>query len=516
MVAALSTAEDQSPFHDQAWRFNNLYCIQDKRGRTIQFVWNEAQEKLYREARNRDIVLKARQLGFTTFIDLWALDDVVWNDNYSAAIIAHSREDAQRIFREKIEFPYNSMPDGLKNAMRQTEDRADEFVFAHGSSIRVATSARSGTTHFLHVSEMGKIAAKFPDKAREVKTGSFESVPITGRIFVESTAEGAEGLFFDLCEVARNKAKAHKKLTPLDFKFHFYPWWDDPGNVLPEDEGVVSSDHEEYFERLLAHHGILLTPEQKSWYVKKEETLSLGQGSLSPTGQNDMKSEHPSTPDEAFEASIEGAYYGKQMGKIRLENRIGNYPYDPSYPVHTMWDLGLDDAMSIAFVQIIGRAWIFIDYYENSGEGIEHYVNECGRRRYIYERHYMPHDSARRSLNSEIRGESVKATAERLGLRPIKALERTKTMEMIVSREINMVRRMLAKAHFDERKCDRLIKCLDNYRMEWDERRGAFLKRPMHTWASHGADAVRTGVVAHTDVIDYAREQLEPEPEPDY
>jgi hypothetical protein len=102
--------------------------------------------------------------------------------------------------------------------------------------------------------------------------------------------------------------------------------------------------------------------DQKAWYVKKQNV----QG-------DDMKRQHPSTPEEAFEASVEGAYYATQFTKIRKEGRITKVPFNSAVLVDTWWDLGIDDSMAIWFTQDVGREIHVIRYYENSGEGFEFY-----------------------------------------------------------------------------------------------------------------------------------------------
>src|SRR3546814_9331762 len=92
--------------------------------------------------------------------------------------------------------------------------------FSNGSSIRVGTSLRSGTLQRLHVSEYGKLCAKYPEKAREVKSGAFNTIQAGQSIVVESTAEGNGGHFFEMVQAARRKQDAKTPLTPLDFKFH--------------------------------------------------------------------------------------------------------------------------------------------------------------------------------------------------------------------------------------------------------------------------------------------------------
>ena len=108
------------------------------------------------------LILKARQLGFTTFIQLFMLDACLFNSNIRAGTIAHRLDDARVIFRDKVKFPYDNLPDMLKAARPIIRDSADELVFANNSSIRVSTSMRSGTLQYLHISEYGQLCAAFP------------------------------------------------------------------------------------------------------------------------------------------------------------------------------------------------------------------------------------------------------------------------------------------------------------------------------------------------------------------
>src|SRR5215204_5580886 len=145
-------------------------------------------------------------------------------------------------------------------------------MFSNNSSIRVGTSLRSGTLQYLHVSEYGKLCAKYPDKAREVRTGALNTIQSGQVVFIESTAEGQEGHFFELSEAARAKERRGVPLTPLDFKFHFFPWWKSPDYEL-DPEGVEFTDaSDNYFTKLASEHGIHLSDRQKAWYVKKAET----------------------------------------------------------------------------------------------------------------------------------------------------------------------------------------------------------------------------------------------------
>ncbi len=99
-----------------------------------------------------------------------------------------------------------------------------------------------------------------------------------------------------------------------------------------------------YFDKLRDTQGIELTPAQKAWYVKKAGTQLC-----------DMKREYPSTPEEAFEASLEGAYYADQLAAAELQGRVGEFPAEPGVPVDTAWDIGIGDYTSIWFFQRLAR-----------------------------------------------------------------------------------------------------------------------------------------------------------------
>ena len=295
-------------FSDRHWRLNHLYTIRDERGMAIPFRMNATQELLYRQLSHLNIILKARQLGCTTFLQLLLLDACLFNSNVSAGIVAHNREDAEAFFDDKIKFAYDNLDPEIKKAIPATQDSAKSLTFANGSRIRVGTSLRSGTFQYLHVSEFGKVCAQFPSKAKEIVTGAFNTVHAGQFIAVESTAEGQGGYFHDMVMAAKRHAEQGKELTPLDFKFHFHPWWRDPGYTLDEPVTVTTAD-QRYFADL-ADKGIRLTDGQKAWYLKKAQV----QG-------EDMKREYPATPEEAFAAAIEGAYYAEGL-KTALEEGL--------------------------------------------------------------------------------------------------------------------------------------------------------------------------------------------------
>jgi len=181
---------------DQQWRLNNLYYIIDKEGRRVRFRLNWAQEELFDNLWYCNIILKARQLGMSTFILLYMLDNCLFIPDLRCGVIAHNLEDAEYLFRDKVKFAYDNLPEALRkwrslDTPGKTATKK-ELMLNNNSSIRVGTSMRSGTLNFLHISEFGKICRKYPEKAREIVAGSLNTVQAGQHIFIESTAEGRE------------------------------------------------------------------------------------------------------------------------------------------------------------------------------------------------------------------------------------------------------------------------------------------------------------------------------------
>lgn len=472
---ALKAAMERWP--DKLSRLRDgFYKIRGKDGKIIPFCMNADQETFLADRHGMDVVLKARQKGFTTVIQLDMLDDCLFVPNTSAGIIAHNLNDAKAFFADKIKLAYDELPAAFRNLVPASQDAADSMKFGNGSSLRVGTSLRSGTLQYLHVSEYGKLCAKYPEKAREVRTGAFNTVQVGQKIVVESTAEGQAGDFYDMCRKAEAKAEAGDNLTALDFKFHFSPWYTSSEYQLDEDV-TVTAEMEAYFAKVEAEAGVSLSREQRAWYVKKAEQ----QG-------EDIKREFPSTSKEAFESSVKGAYFTTQMTAMRKQGRICRIPILDA-PVYTTWDLGYDDSMTITFWQDVGMERRAIDYYENSGEGFGHYARVLREKGYDYSEHNMPHDVEVHLLNRD--ATTRRQEAESAGIRPINVLKRIKTEQD----GIEASRTFFPNVYIDEVRCDRLIQCLDNYRKEWDDKRGVWKDRPLHDEFSHGYKSFESAAI---------------------
>ena len=162
-MAKMTFAELKIKLKDKFWRLNNLYYIKDKHGKKVKFKMTREQLEYYEGMHSRNVILKARQLGFTTEKCIMQLDTAIF-ENKQCAMIAHKLSDAQRLFREKVKFAYDHLPTIVKKANPLEKMTTEEIVFSKGGSVSVSTSFRGGTLKSLHVSEFGKICAKFPDK----------------------------------------------------------------------------------------------------------------------------------------------------------------------------------------------------------------------------------------------------------------------------------------------------------------------------------------------------------------
>jgi hypothetical protein len=277
------------------WRLNNLYKIENEKGELVTFRLRPAQRALFESMHYRNIILKARQLGFSTAIDIYLLDQALFNKNLKCGIIAQDKSAAGEIFRTKIAIPFDNLPGWLRADFKITERRSGAnggyILFAHGSSIQVATSFRSGTVQRLHISEHGKICAKYPAKAKEVRTGTLNAIHDGCIAFIESTAEGVGGDFHEMSTRSMELGQSGIELTTQDWKFHFFAWWQDPKYVaqVPAAGLRLSKYHREYFAGVELAMQITLTAEQRQWYINKEIEQ-----------RDEMKQEFPSTPLEAF------------------------------------------------------------------------------------------------------------------------------------------------------------------------------------------------------------------------
>ena len=486
---------------EKEWRLNNLYTIRDKSGVKKILKLNNSQKKILKFKHNRKIILKSRQQGISTFYLANNLDDCLTIPGYNAGIQSYGQDEAEKLaMRAKL--MWDEMDDEAKwfigmttigKPLKLIRSNSKIMEWNNGSVLKIG-NFRGDTLQSLHVSELGKIAKKFPEKAKELKTGAFQAVSKDNKITIESTAEGRTGLFYEMWRKAEEIQLLGKPLTPLDFQAIFLSWVEDPDCTL-DFEVEISEDLEKYFKKKEEELGITLTNQQKWWYAKKYEELG-----------DDIKQEYPTTSEEAFAATKDGSYYSKlYRDKIVKRKRIVSNLYDKNLPVNVAMDLGMNDTMVIVFYQFyVGLAepeLRIIDEYHNEGEGLAHYVKMLRDKErqlgYRYKDFFVPHDAKVRELGT---GKSRLAILQELGVNA-KVLPRHPVQD-----GIELVRKWIPHMFID----DRLHYIKDmfiNYTKEWNERLGTWNSNPLHNEWSHPADTVRYMCMSLPDLNKFKQKQ---------
>jgi hypothetical protein len=471
---------------DPLWRLSNLYWIKtktaseddDDEGLVVRFKPNRYQRRLLRKLHHRNIILKARQLGFTTLIQILFLDYALFTPNVRCGVIAHTDDAALKVFK-KIKFAYDRLPDVLKSTVPLKTCNAHEMELANGSVLTVGTSMRSDTIHYLHISEFGKICAKFPHRAEEVITGTIPAVPNTGVIFIESTAEGRDGAFFKMSQRAEALAQAGKELTPKEYRFHFFPWHEaDEYQIDPAGVIISARDHQ-YFDILESKIGKVISPAQRAWWISTRDNDFAGE-------ESKMWQEYPSTPEEAFQQSTAGTYYAVQIATARKEKRFTTVPHMPGLPVNTFWDIGHGDGTAIWFHQRVGQRDHFIKFIEGWGEPYAHFVQKMQALGYVWGTHYLPHDGAH-IRQGEDESKSPQQMLESLGLRNIEIVPRVAELQ----HGIQAVRTAFSSYWFDEEGCKEGIAHIELYKKKFSTTTQTFTDQPLKDIHTEAADALR-------------------------
>ena len=184
----------------------------------------------------------------------------------------------------------------------------------------------------------------------------------------------------------------------------------------------------------------------------------------------------------SFDAAVEGSYYGQILNELEDKKHMQEIPREELSRTFTAWDLGMGDSTSIWVAQLVGTEVRLLDYYENHGVGLDHYVKWIKDNDYLKAEHILPHDVRVRELGT---GKSRMEMLEESGLE-VKIAPR-----MGLDDGIQAVRRLLPRCWFNVPKVQTGLNCLRNYRRDYDEKRKIFYERPLHDWSSHGSDSFR-------------------------
>ena len=287
--------------------------------------------------------------------------------------------------------------------------------------------------------------------------------------------------------------------NPVGLLFSEYPImspkaWDFLRPIIRENDGIALFVYTPRGQNH-GHRMFEMAQENDQWFCSKltvEDTRrdSEGEDGSRVVTAEDLDEERREGMDEqmiqqeyycSFHAAIPGAYFAKEMTRMETDGRIGRVPWEPKLRTSTYWDLGIDDSMSVVFAQQHGQEVRIIDYYEASGEGLPHFISEIKSKPYSYDSHNAPWDIEVRELTT---GKTRRETARSLGINFRVGKKVNKKEEAI-----EQARQLLSRCWMDRRKCERLIASLRNYHKEYDDKNQVFKARPVHNWASHGADS---------------------------
>ena len=225
--------------------------------------------------------------------------------------------------------------------------------------------------------------------------------------------------------------------------------------------------------------------------AKASETKVVDQDELTKAkevmGENKFKQEFECD----WIANIEGSIYGKTLAKMENQRQITRVPYDPSLPVNTAWDLGVSDHSAIIFFQQLGRSISIIDYHEERGQGMPHFIELVKNKEYIYKDHFAPHDIEVTDFSN---GKTRREVAYQLGIR-FKVVPKLPLEDGIHATTMTLPRCWIDVDH-----CKKLIDALRHYHRKYLDKNRMFRSKPVHDWSSHACDALRYMSIGLTEI----------------
>lgn len=497
--------QDAKNIASPIWRICNLYSIKDKRGDTVPFRPNKQQKRVLRaifiEKKKKLFIPKARQLGMSTLVAIIILDALLFGSGVQCSISDFVSGNAKKKLEGKIFFAFSKLPDEIKlsyeivthnkqqgefRIKRVGADNSDESVVYAGDK------PRGDTYQILHLSELGETQVKAPERAKETIEGSLETAEL-GLVIIETTWHGGKvGQLYALVEEAMETADEKKDLD-RDYFILFFAWWEAREYRSNGDLSQITPDIREYFrvlkEKLLAQglvkEGFEFDEHQMLWYQKKKRRLGVR-----------IYSVYPSLLEEIFLSPVEGAILAREIDQARIDGRVTDCPWDPSLPVNTIWDIGAPINTVVRYFQRKGGMFRFIDTDVIKDQDTKEIngldmtfperVRHMNAKPYQYGTHYLPHDGGSRDLRDRT---TTQQALIGLGLRGTITVVPV-TRDKWVS--INHMKSMFPTFIFDKSLTDDL-EGLAAYRLRPDPTNAKrFLDEPMHDWASHLADCLRT------------------------
>lgn len=422
----------------------------------------------------QDVELKSRRLGYSTTLGIFVADVLAFCKNQTCQLIDQTADDAAKKMNNIVKVAIDSLIDAGW-PLKKIKDNDGELTIALDfegvepapSTFYAGTKARGGSIDFLWCSELGVIQFEDPPRCDEIITGAFPAAR-HGIKVVETTWKGGKGgKLWDIIEPTLNGIAD-------DWNVNFTPWFVDPRNRSAT--AVIDARTQKYFAEIkprLDKAGITITEEQMRWYSAEWRTVGVF-----------MKRENPTFLDECWNAAIEGAIFGECIEEARTEGRIGPWPVDGRAVVHTAWDLGSSKNTVVWYFQCLpfGRIRL-IDCDYGLQLTLPKRIAYMQAKGYHYGKHYLPHD----------------ANQDKSGLTFYQDMLNNGVKNCVVVPcipnkwdGIDHVIRLFPSLEIRLPTCQRGLEGLESYRRQPDGKGGRIHDEPLHDWASHIADGLRT------------------------
>jgi hypothetical protein len=468
---------------DPLWRISWLYKIKDERGKVIAFEPSTEQVVVicvvHLRKWRRVLIPKARQLWMSTALSVICLDQCLFQEGFAAACIDKTAEDAAKKLRDKVLLAWEQLPAPLVSQYELPSGYAPKGIGwkIHGSeeapsSFSAGASFRGGQLQFLWISEWGAIQMEEAKRSEEILTGSLPAAE-QGTTVIETTWRGGKG--GDLWPIAEEAMQPEEQKGPTSWRLLFFPWWIAP--KYSQTWGAIDELSAAYFAKLEAEEGIKLSQEQKLWYAGQRRT-----------NPRKVKEEYPSTLAECWEAPVAGAIWGDQVAKAHAEGRVANFPVDGRVPVHCSWDLGSSLNTVVWYFQRMPNGFTrFIDVDYKLEMTLPQRAAWMKAKGYNYGTHYLPHDA-----NQERHGTTFfkdwQAIAREHGIGGARVVPVT----LEKWHGIDYTTQLFPSFEFRLPACEKGLEGLAAYRRQPQKANGVIVDEPVHDWASHTADGLRT------------------------
>lgn len=464
---------------DKLWRLANLYSIKAaETGRVTPFVPRREQQAIFEALAagvRKIIILKARRLGMSTAIEVYAADEVAFHAGRQVSIVDQSQDDAAKKLNGIVKVALDSLPAPMRGALRTLRSNDSTLEVCAGkdtpSAVYAGKNARGGTNQILHISEWGVIQTDDARRSEEILTGALPSAE-HGVTIVETTWKGGRGgHLWNLVKEAMELPPERR--TANDWHLFFFPWWTDATYTEEGDAGAIEPAVAEYLAKKEIETGRRFTDGQRCWYARRRRTLGLF-----------IFREFPTTIDECFKSPMEGAIYADLIDSLRGKGRIRPAEVDGSALVHTFWDEGSPVNTVTWYAQFRGPDIRIIDCDLDLDLTPVQRVARMKAKGYLFGHHYLTHASAQTPSS----GRTFASQLAEAGLSNVRTVPRTHDVWI----GINEVRQILPRMTFRVPACEAGLEALAHYHTRRETGGGLAVDRPVHDWSSHAADALRT------------------------